>query len=119
MYTRDAKVSLLIVLLLGIMLLPAPYNVQKDSDDIIIVQTIKRVSAIYGEANPQIIKIKKDQAENNKGPMYLIELKGSFRKGEIQAVTLSFSMLAEGKYIWCIRAYEANGNLLWEDDDIR
>ncbi len=41
MYTRGAKVSLLIVLLLDIMLLAAAYNVQKDSDDTIIVQTIK------------------------------------------------------------------------------
>lgn len=82
---------------------------------------IKKVALIYGETNPKIIKIKEDTTDNNMKPMYLVTIKGNFKKGNLYAPYLSFSMLADGTYVWCIRAYNNLNSpvSIWEDNEIR
>lgn len=83
---------------------------------------IKKVALIYGERNPKITQITSDITENDQKPMYLVTLRGNFKKGDLSAPYLSFSMLADGTYVWCIRAYNTSLNKtipVWEDDEIK
>jgi outer membrane lipoprotein-sorting protein len=73
--------------------------------------TIKKVSQIHGEQNPQVIKIKTAEEETSKKPMYIVFLRGNFQKGELKSKNLQFSMTADGKTVWALQADT------WEDNE--
>lgn len=69
----------------------------------------------YQVDKPKIVSINADMAENNHGPLFLVKVKGSFKKGKKNASFLTFSMLTERTAIWGIRATDNKGKLIWED----
>ena len=77
--------------------------------------TIKKVSNKYGDSTSQIIKAKRIEAEVTKEPMYFVSLKGNFRKGELTATCLEFSVLANGKRVWALRALNDANETIWEE----
>lgn len=64
--------------------------------------TIKKVAKIYDEQTPQITEIRIAQEETTRKPMYMVFLKGNFRKGEQKSQKLEFSMTEDGKKVWAL-----------------
>jgi hypothetical protein len=67
-----------------------------------VESTIKKVSKIYGEQNPQITKIYTTQEEITKKPMYIVFLKGNFQNGTQKSQKLEFSITEDGKKVWAL-----------------
>ncbi|WP_026486489.1 hypothetical protein [Caldanaerobius polysaccharolyticus] len=82
----------------------------------------KKVSIIYGERNPQIVRIIKTTDDATRMPMYIVTLKGNFCKGNVKAPNLIFSMTAFGlkKQVWSIRLYNAQSknNIIEENKNL-
>lgn len=86
-------------------------RVSREEVDKLITQVSKR----YGESGPQI-SLKETETEGDFKPMYLVFLKGDFTKGNLRATNLSFSMLADGTYIWAIVATDDDNRVIWEEE---
>ncbi|MFL0268169.1 hypothetical protein [Candidatus Clostridium radicumherbarum] len=71
--------------------------------------TIKKISMIYGEPNPEITLIEVTKQENTFKPMYIVSIIGKFQKGVQKAKKLQFSITKDGKEVW---AFESDG---WND----
>jgi len=78
---------------------------------------INQVAEQYGKLKP-VIKTKDDITVKDFEPMYLVELKGSFKKGNLKATKLTFSMLADGSYVWFIQGSDNDNNLIWEENGL-
>ncbi|MBO8129649.1 MAG: hypothetical protein H0Z39_10740 [Peptococcaceae bacterium] len=82
----------------------------------------EKVASIYHEPNPQIVRIVETRTECDGKPMYIVFIKGNFRKGNLKASYISFSMLANGEKVWCLKGFnkdQPNRNVIvWEDDDV-
>lgn len=83
----------------------------------------KQVGVHYGEAHPQITGVKSTVADPPPhDPMYLMTISGHFKKGALEADTLSFSALASRMYVWNIsaydHAYDQAGNEVWIDREL-
>jgi hypothetical protein len=77
------------------------------------------VGAHYGEAHPQITGVKSTEADPPPhDPMYLMTISGHFKKGALEADTLSFSALASRMYVWNITAHDQAGNEVWIDREL-
>jgi len=77
-----------------------------------------RVAEVYKATNPQIVKAKSTQAEVTNQPMYIINLTGEFQKENLTATNLSFSVLADGKKVWALRAFDNNNKDIWQEAEI-
>lgn len=79
----------------------------------------RQVSTHYGEAHARITKVMSTVADPPPHDrMYLMTLTGHFRKGTLEAYTLSFSALASRMYVWAISAYDQAGNEVWFDREL-
>lgn len=87
-------------------------KLSQEEMDKLILQVSKR----YGESNP-LISLKDTETEKEAKPMYIVLLKGDFTNGNLHATHLSFSMLADGTYIWAIHASDDNNQTIWEDEE--
>lgn len=81
----------------------------------VVEEVITKVSRRYGEPNPAE-RLEEDKTERDFKQMYLVNLKGNFKKGNLSATNLSFSMLADGSKIWAIRAMD-NNHIVWEENE--
>lgn len=78
-----------------------------------------KVSIIYNEPNPQIMTVKRTEVEGTKELMYAVFIKGRFRKGDQNASNLEFSVLANGKSVWALRAFNDDNNQdLWQETTV-
>jgi hypothetical protein len=51
--------------------------------------------------------------------MYVLELRGSFRRGRARAAYLSFSALTDRWYVWGVEGYDARHHLQWRDATVK
>ena len=77
-----------------------------------------RVAEVYKATNPKIVKAKSTQAEVTNQPMYIVNLTGEFQKENLTATNLSFSVLADGKKVWALRAFDNNNKDIWQEAEI-
>jgi hypothetical protein len=102
---------------------PAVVTVNFDSIPVQTQFLIHAVSALYGEENPKDISVKKTLTEGDGKPMYLVSLRGKFRKGslppdqKIQATQLRFSVLEDASRVWALMALDDAGRIIWEQGD--
>src|SRR5450631_383197 len=79
----------------------------------------RHVAKHYGEASPVIVSITNTEGDPPPhDPMYLIALKGHFKKGSIVASSLGFTALANRMYVWDIRGYNAYNQDVWMDKEL-
>jgi len=108
---------IILTVLLGLLVFAAACSSKSDPKlpreelDKLITQVSKR----YGESRPRI-SLKETEREGDFKPMYLVFLKGDFTKGNLRATNLSFSMLADGTYIWAIVATDDDNRVVWEEE---
>lgn len=75
------------------------------------------VARVYGESEPTLDEFRPTTTEVDGRPMFIVFLSGHFRRGDLKATHLEFSMLADGSYAWGIRGYDDAGDV-WLDDDL-
>jgi hypothetical protein len=78
-----------------------------------------KVAAKYGETSPTITKVTATHTDGARAvPMNLVALDGHFHKGSLVATHLSFSMLADGNYVWAILATDDQHKQVWLDHEL-
>jgi outer membrane lipoprotein-sorting protein len=83
-----------------------------------LLKPINQVSARYGEPSPKIVKTNKDVTDGTvHQAMYAVFLKGNFKKGNLTAHNLEFSILADGSKAWAIRAFDDDNKDTWLDNE--
>jgi hypothetical protein len=73
---------------------------------------IKKVSEKYGEKNPKIVQINTTKEETTQKTMYIVYLKGDFKKGEQKSQNLEFSMTGDGKKVWALTSDS------WQENEV-
>jgi beta-lactamase regulating signal transducer with metallopeptidase domain len=74
----------------------------------------KKVANLYGESNPEIVKVKPFPGESANSSGYIVTLEGNFNNDGKAASVLEFTMLADGTKVWALRGYnEGVGQDLW------
>ncbi|HZD60435.1 MAG TPA: hypothetical protein VE439_08310 [Anaerolineae bacterium] len=114
MVFKRAMLFMLFALLIFAVACSSASNAKLSQEE--VNKSIIEVSKHYGESNP-LISLKETETERDFKPMYLVQLKGKFTKGNLHATNLSFSMLADGTYTWAIRGSDDNNQTIWEDDE--
>lgn len=66
------------------------------------VNTIYKVSNIYGERNPKIKLIDTTKDETTNKQMYIVSLNGNFVDGVHKSRKLEFSITEDGKKVWAL-----------------
>jgi hypothetical protein len=65
------------------------------------------VGAYYHDSHPQVT-FTATKTDNSNEPMYLIKLRGNFQTDHFHTKTITFSVLANGTYLWALTAMHAN-----------
>ncbi|MEA4903074.1 hypothetical protein [Desulfitobacterium sp.] len=116
------KVSIIMILILSIILTGCRSELNSRPVSGIsqeATEAISKVSRIYGESKPQIITVTRTEAEGTKEIIYIVFAKGKFQKGEQKASNLEFSVLANGKSVWALRAFNDDNNQdVWEETTV-
>ncbi|GAC1450736.1 MAG: hypothetical protein PVSMB4_09900 [Ktedonobacterales bacterium] len=85
----------------------------------LIASVSQRVAALYGETSPHIARVTQGVAEGSaQQPINFVFLTGNFYQGAARASGLSFTMLANGKEVWAVRAFDAHNQTMWVTDQI-
>jgi len=97
----------------------APQPLKEASSTSEVENTALRVAKVYKEDHPKVVKVASTRTEAANEPMYSVFLSGEFQKGNIRAPNLSFSVLASGKKVWALRAFNNNNIDVWQDLEIK
>lgn len=92
---------------------------QPTPDTVLIARISHKVAALYGESNPQVVKVNQTTSEGTPSqPLDIVFLSGNFHQSTQRASGLSFSMLANGKEVWAVRAFDAQNHTMWITDQV-
>jgi outer membrane lipoprotein-sorting protein len=87
---------------------------QPTPDQALIASVSQRVAALYGETHPHIDRVTQSVSEGSaQQPINFVFLSGNFHQGALRAPGLSFTMLATGKEVWAVRAFDAQNQTIW------
>lgn len=117
-FVKWSVLGLLMIVLIAVVVVTSMAN-QGESQGRALPTEVKnislRVAEVYKATNTQIVRAKSTQAEVTNEPMYIVNLTGEFQKGNLRATNLSFSILADGKKVWALRAFDNNNKDIWQE----